>query len=426
MTLDPTEPPYILSAPPAPPTVPLDGARRVDVAIVGAGFTGLIAALSLAERGLRVAVVEAAEIGSGGSGRNHGQCIPVFGYLDPRILPPEGFDLLLNAGRRVFDMIARHGIACEPVQKGTLAAAHNAAGLERMRAQHKLYAGWGKSGAFLGRDAVAEATGNDRFLGGWVHSDGGHVNPLAYVRGLAAAARAAGVEIFTASPVTGISRRDGQWRLSTPAGEIAAPVAGFATNAYSGHGAPQGVVRSFVPLSSYAVASAPLTPEQRAQVMPSGMNFGDTHNDPMFFRVDAAGRIITGGLVEARRGRDFAYTGAFMTRRLAGLYPVLEGLRWEHMWRGTIAAAPTKRPGILSLDDGLWALTGYTGRGVPTSAALGEAFARTLAAPEEGARSWPQSRPRRIYARHLIGLTVQTFRGPLNKLKDRRARQHPD
>lgn len=182
---------------------------------------------------------------------------------------------------------------------------------------------------------------------------------------------------------------------------------------------PGRLTRGFFPLNCYAVASKPLTPEQRRAVMPGGMNFGDTRRDPLFFRIDAQGRIITGGLVEPRRGSDFAHTAQFMSRRLARFYPVLDGLEWEFMWTGLISMALDQTPSIQELDDGLWALSGWSGRGVPTSAALSQCFAQTLADPRQGLEYWPQRQPPRVLARNLLGALVQRCRGRINQLRDR-------
>lgn len=186
-----------------------------------------------------------------------------------------------------------------------------------------------------------------------------------------------------------------------------------------GGGAPDALRSAHVPLTSYGIASAPLGPDLRRTIVKGGHNTGDTHRDPMFFRIDASGRIITGGLVEARRGRDFGYTARFMTRRLASLYPQLDGLEWTHLWTGLLAVSQDRRPHILQLDDDLYALTGFSGRGVPTTAALGEAFATMLASEPDGRNLWPLKRPRRIWARGAIGALVQNFRGPVNQLRDR-------
>ncbi|CAH1692703.1 FAD-binding oxidoreductase [Hyphomicrobiales bacterium] len=419
MTPFSSEPPYELTAVAAPETGRLAGAREVDMLLVGGGYGGLLTAIELAEAGARVAVIEARGIGAGGSGRNHGQCIPVFRYLDPAILPRKGVGLLAEAGARVFDRIARHGLRCEAVQKGTLSAAYNDRTLTATRAAQAKYAGYGKTERYLSAGEVAELTGTHAFLGGWVHREGGHVNPLGYARELARLALSLGVEVFTDSPMTAFSRRDGRWCIRTPEGEIRAKTVGLTTDAYSTATIPGAVTQGFFPLTSYAVASRPLTAEERASVMPSGMNFGDTHHDPMFFRIDASGRVITGGLQEPGRGSRFDYTAGFMTRRLARIWPVLEDLDWEFMWTGIVSMALDQTPSIQRLDEGLWALSGWSGRGVPTSAALSIAFARTLEDPAAGLDWWPQRQPPRVVAGALLGRMVQLCRGPFNQLRDR-------
>ncbi len=419
MTLFHRDPPYALTAVPAPRTARLTGTRDVEFLLVGGGYGGLLTAIELAEAGARVAVIEAAAIGTGGSGRNHGQCIPVFRYLDPAILPPKGVDVLANAGARVFERIARYEMRCEAVQKGTLSAAYNDRTVTMTRAAQAKYAGFGKSDRYFDAEEIAGLTGTRAFVGGWAHREGGHVNPLGYARELARVAISLGVEVFTDSPMTTFARRNGSWSVRTPDGEIRAKTVGLTTDAYSTGAVPDTVTKGFFPLTSYAIASLPLTPEQRAKVMPSGMNFGDTHRDPMFFRIDASGRIITGGLQEPGRGTRFDYTAAFMTRRLSRIWPVLEGLKWEFMWTGTVSMALDQTPSIQKLDDGLWALSGWSGRGVPTSAALSCAFARTLENPNAGRDWWPERTPSRVIAGGLLGQMVQLCRGPFNQLRDR-------
>ena len=219
--------------------------------------------------------------------------------------------------------------------------------------------------------------------------------------------------------MVGLSRHSGAWQIRTPDGQMRAKVVGLTTDAYSTAAVPDGLTQGFFPLTSYAIASRRLTSEQRAAVMPSGMNFGDTHHDPMFFRIDASGRIITGGLQEPGRGTRFDYTTAFMTRRLGRIWPVLADLEWEFMWTGVISMALDQTPSIQRLDEGLWAVSGWSGRGVPTSAALSCAFARTLEDPAAGLGYWPQRTPPRIVARALLGRAVQLCRGPFNQARDR-------
>jgi sarcosine oxidase len=413
------EPPYGLTAPAAPTTQAFSGVRLVDFLLVGGGYGGLLTAIDLAERGAQVVVLEAAEIGAGGSGRNHGQCIPLFRYLDPAVLPAKGAELLADAAALVFERIRQYDMQCEAVQKGTLTAAYNQRTLATTKRVHAKYSALGKSDRYYDADEIAALTGTRKFSGGWAHREGGHVNPLAYVRELARVALWLGVEIFTKSPMVSMTRQNGGWQVRTPDGEIHAKVVGLTTDAYSNGAIPGSLTKGFFPLTSYAVASRPLTAEQRLAVMPSGMNFGDTHHDPMFFRIDASGRIITGGLREPGRGTRFDYTAAFMTRRLGAIWPVLADLQWDHMWTGVVSMALDQTPSIQKLDDGLWSLSGWSGRGVPTSAALSRAFARTLEDPAQGLAYWPQRTPPQVIARGLLGSVVQLCRGPYNQMRDR-------
>ncbi|MFD2174743.1 NAD(P)/FAD-dependent oxidoreductase [Rhodobacter lacus] len=415
-----TEPPYERTAVAAPPTEALSGAVQVDFALVGAGYGGLLTAIELAQKGANVAVVEAHEVGCGGSGRNHGQCIPIYGYVEAPWVPSKGRDLLVNSSAQVFEMVRRYKMNCEAVQNGLVTAAYNARTLATTKAAQARYARYGKSDAYYSAAELAELTGiASGFLGGWVHKDGGHLNPLGYTRELARVAISLGVRVFTQSPVTSLARKNGAWDLKTPGGEIRARRVGLTTDAYSEQGVPGRVRRGFFPLECYGLASRPLTEAERRAVMPGGMNFGDTHRDPMFFRIDCSGRLITGGLVEPKRGRDFAYTSAFMTRRLAQLWPELAGLSWEHMWSGTISMALDQTPTIRDLGEGLWALSGWSGRGVPTSAALSVAFARTLEDAATGLDYWPHRHPPKVFGGAILGQIVQLCRGPFNQTRDR-------
>lgn len=227
------------------------------------------------------------------------------------------------------------------------------------------------------------------------------------------------MQLFTHSPMTGLAAQDGGWCLTTPRGRIVAKRVGLTTDAYSMGAVPKAVTRGFFPLDCYGIASRPLTDTECKAIMPSGMNLGDTHRDPMFFRIDAMGRIVTGGLLEPKRGRDFAYTADFMTRRIARFFPRVDALSWEHMWNGKISMALDQIPSIQRLDDGLWQLSGWSGRGVPTSAALSVCFAKTLQDERLGAQYWPHRQPPTVYARGVVGQMVQLCRGPFNQLRDR-------
>lgn len=417
--------PYGQTAVVPPPTAPLSGEIETDALVVGGGYAGLSAALHAAKAGLGVTLLEAGEIGAGGSGRNHGHCVPVYGYLDPAAAHAalgaergaRQVRLLADSGALVFSLIERYGIDGEAFPVGTLHVAHDAASVPRLRAQHAKYAALGKAGDWLDAAATRSATGSDAYVGGWIHREGGHLNPLAYARGLARAALAEGATIHTASPVLSLSREGEGWRARTPAGSVRARTVALATNAYTDALVP-GLARSFFRLTAYGLASAPLAAPVRETILPGHHNLGDTHRDVRFFRIDAAGRLVVGGLVEPRRGRNVALTAAMMTKRMRAIFPQLDRLDWEWHWQGPLAINLDRRPHLYAPAPGLFALLGFSGRGVPTATALGSVLAEALAGTPPDELAWPVEPVRPIPGRAALSLAVPPVRGLYNRLRD--------
>ena len=184
------------SAPPAPHTPPLERAIAVDVAIVGGGFTGLSAALHLQEKGARTAVLEGAEIGFGGSGRNVG-LVNAGMWVMPSALSGalgglHGARLLTQLGAGpdlVYALIERHGIDCEAVRNGTLHCAVGASGLANIRQRATEWQAHGAPVRLLSAEETAERTGTRAYTGALLDQRAGTVQPLAYARGLAHAAQ---------------------------------------------------------------------------------------------------------------------------------------------------------------------------------------------------------------------------------------------
>ena len=183
------------------------------MAIVGAGFTGLSTALHLAARGVAPLVLEAKEIGWGASGRNFGQVVPYFKHDQDHVLHHFGSEagerLIAAAGTApdlVFGLIERHGIACTPVRNGLIFGAHSRTARESLA---RRTAFWQSRGAPVemhdGEDAAA-FIGSSFYAACSIDRRGGTINPLAYVRGLAAAALKAGAEIATRTPVASLVR----------------------------------------------------------------------------------------------------------------------------------------------------------------------------------------------------------------------------
>ena len=262
---------WAATAPPPADLPALEGEAAADVAVIGAGFTGLSAALRLREGGASVAVIEALDVGSGASGRNNGQVIPTLSRADPDDLiagfgPERGerfVALVRDSARTLFDLVRRYGIDCDAEQTGWAQPAHSPGRLRLSEARCRQWARHGAPVEFLDRAAMARLLGSDAYFGGLLNPTGGHVNPLALARGLARAAVDRGAVVFVRSPATGIAREASGWRVTTPKGVLGARALVVATNAYTA-GILPALRRSVVPMTSWQMATAPLSPAARA------------------------------------------------------------------------------------------------------------------------------------------------------------------
>ena len=418
---------YEQTAPAPPPTGSLAGDMLADLLVIGAGFTGLSTALHAAERGLDAVVVCAGAIGAGASGRNHGHCVPVMRFDTPEgIRHRLGADrgerfvrLFADAGREVFDLVRRHGIDCEAAPVGTLEVAHAPEALKEVHAQCARYAALGKATVLLNAEQVAHITGCRRYYGGWVHPEGGHLNPLALCRGLAKAAIDAGARIYTESPVRRIAASGGHWLIQCPEGRIVADRIVIATNAHTGSLWP-GLGDTYVTLRAYGLATDPLGEDLREQILPGNHNLGDSRPDVHFYRFDRENRLIVGGLVEHRRGRDAVETASLMGRRMAWLYPPLGGIRWRWFWQGTLAVNPDVRPHFYAPAPGIAAVLGYSGRGLSTATAMGRVLADWARGQVADDLPLPTAPIRPVRSRRLLSVLVPRLRGPFNRMRDRR------
>ena len=372
------------SAPPPPATAPLAGDVSAEVAIVGGGFTGLSAALHLAEAGTSVALLEGVEIGFGGSGRNVGlvnaglwvmpEAVPtVLGDLHgPRLL-----DLLGQAPQAVFDLVARHGIDCEAEHAGTLHCAVGPKGLAEVTERARQWQARGAAVDLLDAGETARRVGSAAYAGALLDRRAGTIQPLAYARGLAAAALAAGARIFTRSPVSAAADAGDGWRISTPGGTVRARWVIVATNAYTGGGGPAvwpEIRREIVHLPYFNLATAPLGDNLRGSILPGREGAWDTREILSSFRFDRRGRLVFGS-VGALRGTGRAIHRDWGKRALKRLFPQLGDIAFEHAWHGQIGMTVDSVPRFHRLARNTIGFSGYNGRGI----APGTVFGRCLA-----------------------------------------------
>jgi glycine/D-amino acid oxidase-like deaminating enzyme len=380
---------YASFAPPAPVIEPIAGDRRVAVAIVGAGFTGLSTALHLAQHGIDALVLEAKEIGWGASGRNFGQVVPYFKHDQAHVVahfgPETGERLIAAAGKApdlVFELIERHGIACTPVRNGLVFAAHSPAARASL-AERTAF--WQRRGAPVemhnGLDALA-IIGSSYYAACSIDRRGGTINPLAYVRGLAAAAIKAGVAISTRTPVTALARVGQEWRLATPRGRVVADTVVLATNAYTENQLWPGLRQSIIPMRSYQLVSRPLGENVRRSILPRDQPLTDTRPIYSGVRLYPDGRLQAASDGPAFYGSGTAKV-AKLARRLGRIFPQVGALDWEYRWTGWIALTLDRYPHLHALAPGLWAGLGYSGRGIGLATLMGREIAGRIAGVAE-------------------------------------------
>ena len=375
---------YAATATPPVHAPPLAADLRVEVAVVGGGYTGLSAALHLAERGRRVAVLEAREPGWGAAGRNGGQVNaglkhepddvervlgPVYG---PRLVRLAG-----GAPEFLFELISRHGIDCEANRAGTLRAAYAPQHAAALRASAEQWSRRGVTLELWDAARIAAATGTDRYVAATFDSRGGAVNPLSLSRGLAAAALRAGASIYGDTPALRLERDGARWHVVTPGGAVRADKVILATDGYSEDLWP-GLRTSVVPIYSSIIATAPLPSPAGDVVLPDGHVLYEAGNITVYYRRDAHGRLLMGG-----RGRQSNDPGRahyeHLVRYARRLWPALATVEWTHWWNGQFALTPDFYPRFHAPAPQLYIGLGYSGRGVALGVAMGAQLAAAAA-----------------------------------------------
>lgn len=378
---------YLRTANPIPDHPPLEGDVRADVAVLGAGYTGLNAALHMAERGFRVTVLEAKRVGWGASGRNGGQIVtgynPSIASLGQWVGPDDArrlWGLAAEARRLLTDTITRHGIACA-LTRGYLFAglrARHMADLEAMAAEWR---DLGQEGAqLLDQAQMRERVGARGYVGGLFDPDGGHLHPLNYALGLAEACRAAGVTIHENSPVTSVDTSAAP-SLATARGRVRANALVIAGNALLGNLVPR-LQRTIAPVGTYIAATERLGRARMRQVLRDDVAVCDMNFVLNYYRRTPDDRLLFGARV-SYSGRDPANLKQQMRRSMLKTFPQLADVRFDQVWGGLVDITVNRAPQLGRLGPASYFAQGFSGQGVALTAIAGRVMAEAVAGQAE-------------------------------------------
>jgi glycine/D-amino acid oxidase-like deaminating enzyme len=365
----------------------LAGTAEADVVVIGAGFTGLSAALHLRESGVDVAVIEAAEPGWGASGRNNGQVIPTLSRPDPDdIVAKHGaagerfVAMLRDSASTLFDLARRYQIQAEQEQTGWIQPVHSPGRITIAERRVRQWSARGAPVELLSREQMRDMLGSEAWYGGFWNRSGGHINPLALARGMARTVRDRGGRIYARTPAQSFERRGHRWIVKTADGEISGRALIVATNAYTGEFSKSllpAVAHEVVPVYSWQMATEPLSESARASIIPGRQAMSDTHGELYFARYDARNRLVTGGaLISAYDGP--ARLKPVVAARLRRLWPQIGAVKFDYVWNGYVGMTTDFLPRIHRIGPDACAWTGCNGRAVALSIPLGAELARAV------------------------------------------------
>ena len=384
-----TETYYTASTALPEPFPALAGTVTADVCVVGGGIAGCSAALELAQRGYRVALLEAQRVGWGASGRGGGQAIhglaidqekleSLVGATDARRL----WDISLAGLALLRQRIRQHRIDCDWVD-GQLYAALKARHWLALQRWHAELAGpYGyRSTRLMGPEELRSVLASTRYLGGLYDSNGGHLHPLRYTLGLATAAAHAGASIHEASRATAYRVSARGLTVSCPGGEVHCRSLLLAGNAWLGSVAPA-LSRTLLSISSSMVATEPLGERRARELIANNAAVCDTNWVLDYFRRTRDDRLLFGGRV-SYSGIDVRAIAPATQRRLLRVFPQLAGTRIDYAWGCRLDITANRAPHFGRLAPDVYFLQGFSGHGLALAGIAGALVAEAIAGTAE-------------------------------------------
>lgn len=387
--------------PPPQPSSPLEDGISTDVLIVGAGISGLSLGVHLAGARIDTVILEADNDATAATGTSAGIVAPQLVRTTPNAVRKSlgaetgarTLRMIAESGRYTFELIERLGIACDANPSGFL---NPVIGPQRAKAHAQLVEEWRpfRDDLRLLQSADAQAISGCRgYSAAIVDPTGGGLDPIAYSRGLATAARRRGVRLYYDSRVVSLTRVGERWLARTEAGEVSSRRVVLCANGGNAtlHAS---VARTVLPLPVCEVATQPLNAVMRSKILPQGHALTDSSTDVFSIRFDAAGRLITA--IPGRHTINREEIDQLVNRRLASAIPEYRATPLQYIWQGTAWLNSSLLPRVLLVEDGLMAVQACNGRGIAVNTIVGRELGRWLTAPQEGPPLVSLERPRRV------------------------------
>ncbi len=376
---------YAVSADPLEKQVSLQEPIACDVCIVGGGFTGLSAALSLAEQGVDVVLIDAHRVGWGASGRNGGQLgsgqrvdqtelETKYGLTSAKLL----WDLAQQSKQHVHQLIQKHQIVCD-YQAGIIHADHKSgftreteSYVEKLNNQYDY-----QDISFVDKDELRQRLASDAYFSGSVDIGSGHLHPLKLAIGLADAALKNGVRIYENTEVLGYERTPQRVTVTTETGTVNARQLLLACNGYLGELSAD-VAARVMPINNYIIATEPLGSSVASALIRDNMAVADSKFVVNYFRRSIDNRLLFGGR-ESYGYRFPEDIKSFVKVAMLQVFPQLDGVEIDYGWGGTLAITMNRMPHLQQLESNVMSSSGYSGHGVGMATFAGKLCGDALA-----------------------------------------------
>ncbi|WP_233887206.1 NAD(P)/FAD-dependent oxidoreductase [Paraburkholderia flagellata] len=363
---------------------PVEG--RVDVAVVGGGFTGLSAALAFGRRGASVAVLDAGRMGGGASGRNGGQCNTGVAQDYAALRGQLGVERAQGCYRAyaaavdtVERLIREEGIDCDYLASGKLKLASKPHHLEHLeRTAELIRREVDPDVEIIGREQIRGEVESDSFHGGLLHKHGGQMHMGRFAVGLANAAVRRGARLYEHAAVTSIAKEGGAYRVESSRGTLRAQQVLIATGP-SRHGPFAWYRRRLAPVGSFIVVTEPLAPAQLMRLLPNRRSYTTSRLMHNYFRVTPDSRLLFGGRARftASEQPSDAKSCRILQRNLAQLFPALASVQIDYCWGGLVDITADRLPRA-GQHEGVWFSMGYSGHGTQMSTHMGQVMAEVM------------------------------------------------